>query len=113
MDALERLIALEEIKQLRAKYWRTLDTKQWDDWGSVFTEDCTLKFDSGVSTGGGDPQTNPTVSTRQGMVDYVRAGLQTVQHARFATDSDGAQIEKRSAAQVFHQRDVSCAGKGS
>ena len=39
MDAVEKLLALEEIKQLRAKYWRTLDTKQWEDWGSVFTED--------------------------------------------------------------------------
>ena len=75
MDAVEKLLALEEIKQLRAKYWRTLDTKQWEDWGSVFTEDCTLKYDSGVSTGGGDPQTNPTVSTRKGMVESVRAGL--------------------------------------
>jgi hypothetical protein len=75
MDALERLVALEEIKQLRAKYWRTLDTKQWEAWGSVFTEDCTLKYDSGVSTGGGDPQTNPTVSTRKGMVESVRTGL--------------------------------------
>ena len=71
MDALERLIALEEIKQLRAKYWRCLDTKDWQGWGSVFTEDCTLLFDSGVSTGGGDPQTNPKVSTRKGMVATV------------------------------------------
>ena len=71
MDAVEKLLALEEIKQLRAKYWRTLDTKQWEDWGSVFTEDCWLKFDAGVSTGGGDPKTHPTVETRKGMVEFV------------------------------------------
>ena len=71
MDPIEKLLALEEIKQLRAKYWRTLDTKQWEDWGSVFTEDCWLKFDAGVSTGGGDPQTHPVVETRKGMVEFV------------------------------------------
>ena len=71
MDSIERLIALEEIKQLRAKYWRTLDTKQWEDWGSVFTDDCWLLFDDGVSTGGGDPKTHPKLSSRKAMVDFV------------------------------------------
>ncbi len=75
MDALETLVALEEIKKLRAKYWRSLDTKQWEEWGSVFTEDCWLLFDGGVSTGGGDPQTNPKVETRKGMVETVSAML--------------------------------------
>src|SRR5258705_14017947 len=45
------------------------------------------------------------------VADYVCAGLQTVQHARFATDSDGAQVEQRAASQVFHQRNVSGAGQ--
>lgn len=75
MDAIEKLLALEEIKQLRAKYWRTLDTKQWEEWGSVFTEDCTLLSDAGVSTGGGDPETRPIVSTRKEMVASVSKSL--------------------------------------
>lgn len=30
---------IEQIKQLKAKYFRFVDTKQWDAWGELFTED--------------------------------------------------------------------------
>jgi ketosteroid isomerase-like protein len=33
---------IEAIKQLKARYFRYLDTKQWEQWGDVFTEDCEL-----------------------------------------------------------------------
>jgi uncharacterized protein (TIGR02246 family) len=38
MDA-DALAATEEIKQLKARYFRLMDTKQWEDWADVFTED--------------------------------------------------------------------------
>ena len=34
-----RLVDLEEIKRLKARYFRTLDTKQWKEFGDVFTEE--------------------------------------------------------------------------
>ena len=37
MDAVDRLLDIEEIKKLKARYFRFLDTKQWDRWGEVFT----------------------------------------------------------------------------
>jgi len=33
---------IEAIKQLKARYFRYLDTKQWDRWGALFTEDAVL-----------------------------------------------------------------------
>lgn len=33
---------IEAIKQLKARYFRYLDTKQWDRWADVFTEDAVL-----------------------------------------------------------------------
>jgi ketosteroid isomerase-like protein len=33
---------IEAIKQLKARYFRFLDTKQWDRWGEVFTPDAVL-----------------------------------------------------------------------
>ncbi len=38
----ERLIAAEDIKQLKARYFRLLDTKQWAAWEDLFTVDATL-----------------------------------------------------------------------
>jgi SnoaL-like domain len=31
---------VEAIKQLKARYFRLLDTKQWDEWRKQFTDDC-------------------------------------------------------------------------
>ncbi|MBM4245503.1 MAG: nuclear transport factor 2 family protein [Deltaproteobacteria bacterium] len=38
----EALADIEAIKQLKARYFRLLDTKCWEEWGDVFTEDASL-----------------------------------------------------------------------
>jgi hypothetical protein len=38
----EDLADIEAIKQLKARYFRLLDTKRWQEWGEVFTEDAHL-----------------------------------------------------------------------
>ncbi|MFN8026690.1 MAG: nuclear transport factor 2 family protein [Acidimicrobiia bacterium] len=34
--------AIEAIKNLKARYYRCMDTKQWDGWNDVFAVDATL-----------------------------------------------------------------------
>ena len=51
MDALERLVAIEDIKQLKARYWRGVDSKDAQLWRSVFTDDAVIDF----RAEGGDP----------------------------------------------------------
>jgi hypothetical protein len=47
-----RLVDIEAIKQLKAKYVRLADAKQWDAWGrEVLTEDCLLETDSAPQQG--------------------------------------------------------------
>lgn len=38
------LAAAEEIRQIKARYFRFVDTKQWDCLRKLFTEDATLHF---------------------------------------------------------------------
>jgi hypothetical protein len=38
-----RIEAIEQIHQLKARYFRFLDEKDWDNWAQVFTEDCRLQ----------------------------------------------------------------------
>lgn len=38
---------IDEIKQLKARYFRFFDTKQWDKWRELFTEDCVYHGTSG------------------------------------------------------------------
>ena len=44
MDNLERLMAIEEIKQLKARYFRFVDTQAWDDFRGLFTDDATVSI---------------------------------------------------------------------
>lgn len=46
MDAIETLLNIEAIKQLKARYFYTLDTKQWRDYGALFTADAVIDFSS-------------------------------------------------------------------
>ena len=44
MDALGRLESIEEIKRLKAKYFRSLDSKDWDGFETCFTDDVFFDF---------------------------------------------------------------------
>jgi uncharacterized protein (TIGR02246 family) len=49
----ERLVAIQEIQQLKARYFRGIDTKDWALWAEVFAEDAVLEVpDVGMSTVG-------------------------------------------------------------
>ncbi|HLS97639.1 MAG: nuclear transport factor 2 family protein [Porticoccaceae bacterium] len=48
MTDLEQLLAREAIKETKARYCRLLDTKQWDDWGQVFTADVEMDVSDDV-----------------------------------------------------------------
>ncbi len=45
MDALERLTAIEEIKQLKARYLIAIDAKDWVTYAGVFAPDGLLDLD--------------------------------------------------------------------
>jgi len=65
-EPVQRLIAIEEIKQLKARYFRFLDTKRWDEWGSVFATDVVMDV----------PEADMVVTGRAEVVDFVRSALE-------------------------------------
>ena len=65
---------IEAIKQLKARYFRLMDTKQWEQFGAIFTEDATLAA---------SPDPNETFRGRADIVRRVSAALReatTVHH---------------------------------
>jgi hypothetical protein len=44
MDAVWKLVAIEEIKFLKARYFRLMDTKQWGPWEQLFVPDLIADF---------------------------------------------------------------------
>jgi hypothetical protein len=50
-DPMTRLLAIEEIKQLKARYFRCMDTRRWTELASVFSRDAHLDADGFTADG--------------------------------------------------------------
>lgn len=75
MNAAEKLLAIEEIHQLKARYFRCVDTKDWEGYRAVFADD--VQFD--IS----EDMPNGVFSDAQAAVKAAAAGLagaQSVHH---------------------------------
>ena len=72
MDA-THLVDIEAIKQLKARYFRCMDEKKWDEWGQVFARDVHMEV----------PEAAMVVDGREAVVASVSGvleGVRTVHH---------------------------------
>jgi hypothetical protein len=69
---------LEELRQLKARYCRFLDTKDVESWRGVFTPDVVVTLDMAVGVGGADPKTADPIEGVDNFVPMVLGGLQGV-----------------------------------
>jgi hypothetical protein len=51
MTEVEKLLAIEEIKRLKARYFRYVDTKDWEGFKSIFAEDAVFDISDDVPGG--------------------------------------------------------------
>jgi|SRR5579863_8552479 len=86
-------IALCEVK---ARYCRFLDTKQWDAWTALFTEDCVLD----TSDAGGPPP----IHGRGDALASVRAVIETARTAHHVHTPEIV-IEGNSARAIWAMQD--------
>jgi hypothetical protein len=81
MDAAGRLLAIEEIKQLKARYFRCMDTKDWDGFASVFTPDAVMDMSDEAGAAPGDlSHVTRGAQTIAAMAQAGMEGVQTVHH---------------------------------
>jgi hypothetical protein len=72
-DLLRQLADIEAIKRLKARYFRLMDQKKWDEWAMVFATDAHLV----VPEGGVDEHGRAAVVAS---VSGVLEGVRTVHH---------------------------------
>jgi len=78
MNDLERLLAIEDIRQLKTRYFRAIDTHDWDLLATVFAEDAV--FDATESTYDpvypekGGPEGSPWVGRAQ-IIQQIKDAL--------------------------------------
>lgn len=51
MDALTRLVAIEDIRQMNARYFRVLDSHQWAEYQALFTDDAVMDLSEVLPAG--------------------------------------------------------------
>jgi SnoaL-like domain len=79
VDAVEQLLAIEAIKQTKARYFRFMDTKNRDGLASVFSRDAVLDHT--------DAEMDEPVRGRDAIADFIIGvlnGVTTVHHGHMA-----------------------------
>jgi uncharacterized protein (TIGR02246 family) len=69
MDDVERLAAIQEISQLKARYFRCMDTKDWAGLAEVFAADAVMDMQE---------EAGATVEGNQAIADFVRSSVEEV-----------------------------------
>lgn len=78
---LETLLAIEEIKRLKARYFRLMDTRDWAEFPAIFTEDAVFDVLGALEE---DPDANlEPVRGRAAIVDYVKAAIEPITSAHY------------------------------
>lgn len=83
IDPLARLIAIEEIKQLKARYFRCMDTKDYAGLRTVFADDATFDASCSLSVEPGEDAANWIHHGGDAIAAFVEgavAPLRTVHH---------------------------------
>ena len=96
MDRLERLEAIEAIRSLKARYFRLMDTRQWDALRGVFTRDMKVLTPEGaLYVEGGDA--------------YAAALRHSLEHAVSVHQGLGGEVEIEadgSARAIWAMQDI-------
>jgi hypothetical protein len=93
MDDLQRLVAIEDIRQLKARYWQGVDMKDEAILRSVFTDDAVIDFRSESYPPDNIPETMPSADEfpaycLKGLEGFVTAHHGHVPQIIFKTDSN-------------------------
>jgi hypothetical protein len=99
VDTGERLAAIEEIKQLKARYFRCMDTKDWDGFTAVFAPNARMDVSGEMSDGSG-----VTTGTRE-IAAFVRGSIDHVTSVHHGHTPEIDVMSPTNAAGVWAMED--------
>jgi hypothetical protein len=81
MEAAEEFLAIEEIKRLKARYFRCMDTKDWSGFAQVFTVDAVMDMSEEAGAAPDDlSHITHGAADIAAMAEAGMKGVQTVHH---------------------------------
>ncbi|TQR86585.1 nuclear transport factor 2 family protein [Mycobacterium hodleri] len=97
---------VEEIRQLKARYFRFMDTKRWDCWRDLFTSGVVGVFDNEVTTNGVSGQTAPTWEGVDVLVSSIRAAIEECTTVHHGHTSEITLESATSASGIWAMSDI-------
>lgn len=111
---LEALLAIEEIRQLKARYFRCMDLKDWAGLRTVFTADAV--FDVRGALEPPQPQavyTDPPITGLDAIVNYISTGLAPLISVHHGHMPEIAIVSANEARGIWSMSDLLRAPEGS
>ncbi len=108
MTDIEKLLALEDIRKLKAAYFRCMDTKSWHDFPGLFTQDAIFDVRGALEMPKSDDAyaSEPVITGRAAILDYVRNALTPVTSAHHGHMPEIEIISPVAATGVWAMSDV-------
>lgn len=106
MDAIEKLLAIEEIKKLKARYFRLMDTKDWTRFGALFTLDATFDVQGALEENPDPSSLGDPIVGRDAIVEYVRNGITPITSAHYGHMPEIEIISSDEATGIWALEDV-------
>jgi hypothetical protein len=101
VDPLQRLLAIEEIKQLKARYFRFMDTKDWEGLETLFTTDATADYSRESAADEGRK-----VSGAGAIAAYIRASVEHVETVHHGHMPEIEIVDAEHASAIWAMEDV-------
>ncbi|MBV6761128.1 nuclear transport factor 2 family protein [Rhodococcus opacus] len=105
---------IEQIKRLKSRYFRFMDTKDWESYRTVFTEDVLFDVRGGMeATTPGAVYEEPPVTGRDAAVDLIRTSLDGMVSAHQGYLPEIEILSPEAAQGTWAMTDVLRAGVGA
>ena len=103
MDSLQQLLAIEEIRQLKARYFRYMDTKDWSAFESLFAPDAVMDMRGEMHDGRDD---EGIVRGAAGIAAFVRSAVDAVETVHHGHTPEIELLSADSARGIWAMEDV-------
>jgi SnoaL-like domain len=106
MDAMQILLAVEEIKKLKARYFRLMDTKDWVRFGALFTPNAIFDVRGALEENPDLSSLGEPIVSRSAIVDYVSAGITPLNSAHYGHMPEIEILSANEATGIWALEDV-------
>jgi hypothetical protein len=102
---LETLVAIEAIRQLKARYFRYMDTKDWAGLAQVFAEHCSFDVQGSLEENPDRSAVVPIIG-REATVRFIRSGITPITSAHFGHMPEIAILSETEATGIWSFADI-------